>query len=620
MIANDPHTIFVCQGTGCVSLRSSAIQKALEQEVETAGLAGSVQVKLCGCHGFCEQGPLVAIEPEGFLYTHVKAEDAPQIVREHLRDGRPVERLFYRDPLTRSAVPYYHDIPFYKKQMRLIMRNCGHIDPERIDDYIDAGGYEALRKALLEMTRDEVIEEVSRSGLRGRGGAGFPTGRKWAACRRAPGEPKYVICNADEGDPGAYMDRSILEADPHSIIEGMVIGAYAIGASYGFIFVRAEYPLAVDRLRIALRQAEERGFLGDNILNSGFGFSIDIDRGSGAFVSGEATALVASIEGWSGEPRPRPPRTAEAGVWGKPTNINNVKTWAKVPLIIERGAEWFASIGTEHSKGTMVFSLSGKVRNTGPVEVPMGTSLRSLIFDIGGGIPGGKALKAVQTGGPSGGCIPAELADVPVDYERLTELGSIMGSGGLVVMDEDTCMVDVAKYFLSFTMQESCGKCVPCREGIRRMHEILVDITEGRGQEGDIELLEQMGETIIDASLCGLGGSAPNPVLTTIRYFADEYRAHILEKRCPALACKSLVSYYIEPSKCQACQICLRSCPVKAIGGGKDQVHVIDQAACTRCGTCFEVCPPRFGAVTRLSGMPVPVAPPLEERLVARAR
>jgi NADH:ubiquinone oxidoreductase subunit F (NADH-binding)/(2Fe-2S) ferredoxin/NAD-dependent dihydropyrimidine dehydrogenase PreA subunit len=613
-------TVFVCQGTGCVSSRSPEIREALEGQVQALGLGDSVEVKLSGCHGFCEQGPLVAVEPEGILYTHVQVEDAPEIASQHLAARQPVERLFYRDPVTEGVVPHYRDIPFYAQQTRLILRNCGHICPEEIDEYVALGGYEALRKVLGEMTPDQVVEEVTRSGLRGRGGAGFPTGKKWGFCRQAEGEPKYVICNADEGDPGAYMDRSMLEADPHSVLEGMIIGAYAIGARYGFIFVRAEYPLAVQRLRTALEQAEERGFLGEDILGSGFSFSIDIDCGSGAFVCGEETALMASIEGLSGEPRQRPPFPAQSGLWGKPTNINNVKSWASVPLIIARGADWYSSLGTEKSKGTMVFSLVGKVNNSGLVEVPMGISLRSLVFDIGGGIPGEKAFKAVQTGGPSGGCIPAELADLPVDYEKLAEAGSIMGSGGTVVMDEDTCMVDVAKYFLSFTMAESCGKCVPCREGLRRMHEILTDITEGRGQEGDVELLEQMSNTIIDTALCGLGNTAPNPVLTTIRYFADEYRAHIEEKRCPAFVCKALTSYYIDPSKCRACRICLKECPVEGIAGAKDLIHVIDQEKCSKCGTCYDVCPTRLSAVVRLSGVPVPAPLPEEERVLARAR
>ncbi|MFH1560754.1 MAG: NADH-quinone oxidoreductase subunit NuoF [Chloroflexota bacterium] len=620
MVTNGRCTILVCQGTGCVSARSPEVQEALESGIKASGLGDQVEVKLSGCHGFCEQGPLLALEPEGFLYTHVKRDDVPEIVSDHLENGKPVERLFYRDPLTKEPIPYYRDIAFYSRQTRFLLRNCGHINPEKIEDYIALGGYQALRKALAEMTSDQVLEEVSRSGLRGRGGAGFPTGRKWAFCRQAHGEPKYVICNADEGDPGAYMDRSILETDPHGVIEGMVIGAYAIGASSGVIFVRAEYPLAVNRVRTALSQAQEHGFLGENILGSGFDFSIDIECGSGAFVSGEETALIASIEGLSGEPRERPPFPAQRGLWGKPTNINNVKTWASVPLIVSRGADWYSQIGTEQSKGTMVFSLVGKVRNSGLVEVPMGTSLHSLVFDIGGGIPEDRGFKAVQTGGPSGGCIPADLADMPVDYERLTEAGSIMGSGGLVVLDEDTCMVDVAKYFISFTVEESCGKCVPCREGVRRMHEILTDITEGRGREEDIELLEEMGNTIIDSSLCGLGGSAPNPVLTTIRYFADEYRAHILEKRCPAFACKALTSYYIDPSKCQACLICSRECPAEAVIGARDQIHIIDQEKCTKCGTCYDVCPKRFSAVIRLSGVPVPEPIPEDERVVVRAR
>jgi NADH:ubiquinone oxidoreductase subunit F (NADH-binding)/(2Fe-2S) ferredoxin/NAD-dependent dihydropyrimidine dehydrogenase PreA subunit len=620
MSGNGRATLFVCQGTGCVSSRSPEIREALEGQVKALGLDDQVEVKLTGCHGFCEQGPLVAIEPEGTLYTHVRVDDAPEIVSEHLAARRPVERLYYRDPVTEDLVPHYRDIPFYAKQTRLILRNCGHICPEEIEDYVAVGGYEALRSVLRDMTPDQVIEEVTASGLRGRGGAGFPTGKKWSFCRQAEGEPKYVICNADEGDPGAYMDRSLLEADPHSVIEGMIIGAYAIGARYGFVFVRAEYPLAVERLRTALEQAEERGFLGEDILGSGFSFSIDIDCGSGAFVCGEETALMASIEGLSGEPRQRPPFPAQSGLWGKPTNINNVKSWATVPLIISRGAEWYSSFGTETSKGTMVFSLVGKVNNSGLVEAPLGISLRSLVFDIGGGIPGDKEFKAVQTGGPSGGCIPAELADLPVDYEKLAEAGSIIGSGGTVVMDEETCMVDVAKYFLSFTLAESCGKCVPCREGLRRMREILTDITEGRGQEGDVELLEQMSTTIMDTALCGLGNTAPNPVLTTIRYFADEYRAHIEEKRCPAFVCKALTSYYIDPSKCRACRICLKECPVEGIAGGKDLIHVIDQEKCSKCGTCYDVCPTRLSAVVRLSGVPVPAPLPEDERVLARPR
>ena len=544
------HTIFVCQGTGCVSSKSDHIYAALAEEVDRLRLE-RVKVDFTGCHGLCQRGPVVVVEPEGIFYSEVKPEDAREIVGS-LTDGKFVKRLLYYDLVTRQMIPHYKEVPFYAKQERRILRNCGRINPERIDDYIAVGGYEALHKALLHMTPEQVMNEVKRSGLRGRGGAGFPTGQKWEFCRRAQGEPKYIVCNADEGDPGAYMDRSILEADPHSVIEGMIIGAYAIGAKHGYIYVRAEYPLAVKRFRIALEQAEERGFLGTNMLGSGFDLSIDIERGSGAFVCGEETALIASIEGLAGEPRQRPPFPAESGLWGKPTNINNVKTWANIPLIIAMGADWFSQVGTEKSKGTVVFSLVGKVKNTGLVEVPMGTKLSSLVLDIGGGIPGEKKFKAVQTGGPSGGCIPAHLAHLSADYETLTEAGSIMGSGGMVVMDEDTCMVDVAKYFLTFTRDESCGKCTPCREGIRRMLDILIDITEGRGQAGDIELLEDMARTIIDSSLCGLGGTAPNPVLTTIRYFRDEYEQHIKYKRCPAMVCKKII---FTP--------CKYNCPVK---------------------------------------------------------
>ena len=536
---NGHHTILVCQGTGCISSKSDRVFASLVEAVERLHIAG-VKVDFTGCHGLCQRGPVVVIEPEGIFYAEVKPEDAGEIV-QWLKEGYVDDRLLYRDQVTGQVVPHYRDVSFYAKQERRILRNCGRINPERIDDYIAVGGYEALRKALLNMTPEQVLGEVRRSGLRGRGGAGFPTALKWELCRRAPGDFKYIICNADEGDPGAYMDRSILEADPHSVIEGMIIGAYAMGARQGFIYIRAEYPMAVKRLQIALGQAKGGGFLGTNILGSGFNFSIDIECGSGAFVCGEETALIASIEGLAGEPHQRPPFPAQNGLWGKPTNINNVKTWANIPLIVTRGADWFSQVGTQKSKGTVVFSLVGKVVNQGLVEVPMGTRLSSLVSDIGGGIPDSKKFKAVQTGGPSGGCIPAQLAHLSADYETLTEAGSIMGSGGLVVMDEDTCMVDVAKYFLTFTKDEACGKCTPCREGIGRMLEVLTDITEGRGQEGDIELLEEMGRTIIDSSLCGLGGTAPNPVLTTIRYFRDEYEQHIKYKRCPAMVCNKII-------------------------------------------------------------------------------
>ncbi len=543
-------TIFVCQGTGCLSGRSDAAYEALKVEVERQGVTNA-EVDFTGCHGFCEQGPNVVIEPEGIFYTQVQAEDAPEIVSSHLRDGRPVERLFYHDPVTGQAIPHYSEINFYNKQQRVILRNCGRINPEKIDHYIASGGYRALRKALLEMTPPEVIEEVKKSGLRGRGGAGFPTGRKWEYCRNATSRQKYVICNADEGDPGAFMDRSILEADPHAVIEGLIIAGYAIGATEGYIYVRAEYPLAVRRFRIALEQAQQRGFLGGDILGSGFDFVVHIKEGAGAFVCGEETALIASIESRRGMPRPRPPFPAQSGLDGKPSNINNVKTLASVPVIIDRGASWFANLGTEKSKGTAVFALTGKIANSGLVEVPMSTPLSTIIFDIGGGIPRGKHFKAVQTGGPSGGCIPAQFLDLPVDYESLTKVGSIMGSGGMVVMDDSTCMVEIARYFLSFTQAESCGKCTPCRLGTRQMLEILTRITQGRGRDGDIDTLLAIATTVKECSLCGLGQTCPNPVLTTINYFREEYDAHIKEKKCPAAVCDALM---ISP--------CQHTCPV----------------------------------------------------------
>jgi len=543
-------TVFVCQGTGCLSSGSGPVYDALKSEVARLGLK-DVEVDFTGCHGFCEQGPNVVIEPEGIFYTHVQAEDALEIVSSHLRDGKPVERLFYRDPVTGEAIPLYSDMNFYKKQQRVILRNCGHINPENIDHYIDQGGYRALRKALLEMTSEQVIDEVSRAGLRGRGGAGFPTGRKWELCRSAHGDQKYVICNADEGDPGAFMDRSILEADPNAVIEGLTIAGYAIGANEGYIYVRAEYPLAVKRIHTALEQAREKGFLGKDILSSGFDFTVHVQEGAGSFVCGEETALMASIESRRGMPRPRPPFPAQSGLDGKPSNINNVKTLASVPVIIDRGADWYAGIGTEKSKGTAVFALSGKISNSGLVEVPMGTTLSTIIFDIGGGIPRGKRFKAVQTGGPSGGCIPAQFLDAPVEYETLAQLGSIMGSGGMVVLDDATCMVEIARYFLSFTQSECCGKCAPCRLGTKQMLELLTRITQGLGTEADIDILLSIAQTVKECSLCGLGQTCPNPVLTTINYFRDEYEAHILEKKCPAAVCDSLM---ISP--------CQHTCPV----------------------------------------------------------
>jgi NADH-quinone oxidoreductase subunit F len=542
-------TVFVCRGTGCISGGGDAVYEALKAEVTRQGLKNA-EIDFTGCHGFCQQGPNVVVEPDGIFYTHVEPEHAAEIVTSHLKNGKPVEHLFYRDPVTGKAIPRYLDINFYKKQERVILRNCGQINPEKIEHYITRGGYQALRKALL-MTPEQIIEEIKKSGLRGRGGAGFPTGRKWDLCRNAPGSPKYVICNADEGDPGAFMDRSILEADPHAVLEGMVISAYAIGSKDGFIYVRAEYPLAVQRLRVAVAQASEQGFLGSNILGTDFSFTVRLVEGAGAFVCGESTALMASIEGKRGMPRQTPPRSVERGLDGKPTSLNNVKTFAFVPQIINRGADWFSSIGTEKSKGTAVFALTGKIANSGLVEVPMGTPLSKIVFDIGGGIPRGKRFKAVQTGGPSGGCIPARFIDSPADYESLTGLGSIMGSGGMVVMDEATCMVDIARFFLDFVQNESCGKCTPCRLGTRQMLEILTRITEGKGREQDIDTLLTIARTVKECSLCGLGESAPNPVLTTINYFRDEYDAHIKEKKCPAAVCDALM---ISP--------CQHTCPV----------------------------------------------------------
>ncbi|MGD0780968.1 MAG: NADH-quinone oxidoreductase subunit NuoF [Dehalococcoidales bacterium] len=614
---NARHTVFICQGTGCVSGKSIEITGALTKAVKEAGL-GEVNIDFTGCHGFCEQGPVAIVEPEGIFYTHVAAADVPEIVTSHLRDGKPVERLFYKDPVTGQAIPYYKDINFYKIQQRLVLRHCGHINPERIEDYTALGGYESLKKVLKEMTPQQVIDTVKRSGLRGRGGAGFSTGQKWQFCHDVQSDQKYMVCNADEGDPGAFMDRSTMEGDPHTVLEGMAIAAYAIGASEGYIYIRAEYPLAVKRVRLAIKQAEEKGYLGKNIFGSKFSFTIHVKEGAGAFVCGEETALMASIEGKRGMPRPRPPFPAVSGLWGKPTTINNVKSLAVVPVIIAKGPEWYANIGTEKSKGTCVFALTGKIANSGLIEVPMGIKLREIIYDIGGGIPGGKKFKAVQTGGPSGGCLPEAYLDKSVDYESLTEAGSMMGSGGMVVMDEDTCMVDVARFFLSFTQSESCGKCVPCRVGTKQMLGILERICAGEGKKEDIAILERLANQIKAGSLCALGQTAPNPVLTTLRYFIDEYKAHIEEKRCPARVCTKLLNYYILPDKCQGCGICARECPVQAITGGKRLVHIIDQEKCIKCGACFDSCPPRFNAIAKVSGEkvevprePIPVTAPL---------
>ena len=604
----DPNRLCVtiCSGTGCQALGSEEVADAFVREIKHQGLENKVDFRRTGCHGFCERGPLVVIFPQQICYLGVSAQDVPEIVTQTLIENKLVERLLYRDVETGQHIAHEDEIPFYRNQKRIIFGNNRLIDPKEIDDYIALGGYSAVAKALFEMGRDKVLQEIKDANLRGRGGGGFPAGIKWETTRNAPGEPKYVIVNADEGDPGAYMDRSLLEGNPHSVLEGLIIGAYVIGSTQGFVYVRQEYPLAVQNITIAIERAREYGLLGDNILGSDFNFDVQIHCGAGAFVSGESSALMTAIEGRVGEPRPKYIRTAVSGIEEKPSNLNNVETWANVPLIINNGADWYKSIGTEGSKGTKIFSLVGKVSNTGLVEVPMGMTLREVIYDIGGGVPKGKKFKAVQTGGPSGGCIPESFLDLPVDFDELAEVGSMMGSGGMIVMDEDTCMVDIARYFTDFLCQESCGKCVPCREGLRQMLKILNSICSGKGKEGDIELLEELSEVMRDAALCALGTTAPNPVMSTIKYFRDEYEAHIKEKRCPAGVCRELITYYILPDKCQACLICARECPVGAITGGKGFVHVIDQEKCTKCGTCFEVCPSRFDAVVKLSGESLP--------------
>lgn len=610
--------ITLCSGTACLATGSEEVAVSIEEEIKKQGLSTKVDFRKTGCHGFCERGPIIVIHPEEICYLQIEPKDVPEIVSQTIKEKKVIERLLYTDPSTNEKIIHESEIPFYKNQERLVFGSNGKIDPKNIDDYLALGGYSALSKALSRMTPEQVLGEVKKSNLRGRGGGGFPAGRKWEECRNAPGEIKYVIVNADEGDPGAYKDRSLLEGNPHSVLEGLSIGAYAIGAHEGYIYVRQEYPLAVENVTIAIKQAEKYGFLGRNILGSGFDFTVKVHRGAGAFVSGESSALMTALEGRVGEPRPKYIRTAVKGVWNRPSNLNNVETWANVPLIINKGADWFAQFGTEGSKGTKIFSVVGKINNTGLVEVPMGITLRDVIYKVGGGIPGGKKFKAVQTGGPSGGCIPEEQLDMPVDFDELTKAGSMMGSGGMIVMDEDTCMVDVARYFLNFLSDESCGKCVPCREGIRQMLKVLTNITTGKGKEGDIELLEELAEVTRDASLCALGRTAANPVMSTIHYFRDEYEAHIKEKRCPAYVCKELISYYIDPDKCQACMICLRQCPVGAIAGGKNQIHIVDQEKCIKCKTCFEVCPPRFNAVKRISGEPVPTPIPEEARIIVR--
>ena len=588
--------VLVCTGTGCVSSGSRKVIAKLEEELKANSLDKEVKIVETGCQGFCEQGPLVIIYPEGTFYTHVQESDVPEIVSEHLIKGRIVGRLLFKEPLTAQSVPDYADIDFYKKQHRLVLKNCGHINPDSLEEYIGADGYEGLAKVLLTMTPEQVVEEMKKTGLRGRGGGGFPTGMKWGFCQKSPGPKKYIICNADEGDPGAFMDRSLLEGDPHAILEGMIIGAYAIGADEGYIYCRAEYPLAIKRLKQAIAQAEEAGLLGENILGTDFNCTIHIKEGAGAFVCGEETALMASIEGKRGMPRPRPPFPAVKGLWEKPSNINNVETFANVPYIFRVGAEEYAKLGTEKSKGTKVFALTGKINNTGLAEVPMGITMREIIFDIGGGIIGGKKFKAVQIGGPSGGCIPEQLLDTPVDYDSLIAAGAMMGSGGLVVMDEETCMVDVAKFFLNFTQSESCGKCTPCREGTKRMLEMLEKITDGKGEDGDIEKLEKLASSIKAGALCALGQTAPNPILSTLRYFRDEYEAHIKEKRCPAGACHHLLTYKITDA-CKGCSLCAKNCPVNAISGEPKQKYVIDAAKCIKCGACLTKCP--FKAIVR---------------------
>lgn len=589
--------VFVCDGTGCRALGSEKVLQILRQEITEAKLDTPVEIVGTGCPGFCECGPLITIYPQRISYQRIRPDDIHEIISQTLINGEIIERLLYTDPQTGEHIHLEPNLPFYQKQNRLILNLNGHIDPTSLEDYVVSGGYQALIAALA-MTPDQIIAEVRKSGLRGRGGAGFPTGLKWEICRTniLKTGSGFIICNADEGDPGAFMDRSVMEGNPHSVIEGMLIGAYAIGIHQGYVYIRSEYPLAVANLKIAIRQAETAGLLGKDILGSGFEFSLKVRLGAGAFVCGEETALMASIEGKIGEPQPRPPYPAESGLWGKPTNINNVETWANIPVVIGKGSREFAAIGTDKSKGTKIFSLVGKINNTGLVEVPMGITLREVIYDIGGGIPNSKRFKAAQLGGPSGGCIPAKHLDVKIDYESLSALGAIMGSGGMVIADEDTCMVDFARYFMTFTQEESCGKCVPCRIGTKAMLATLERICGGKGLPGDVEYLLELGEHVKSASLCGLGQTAPNPVLSTIRYFRDEYDAHIFDKTCPSKVCKGLITYSIIPEKCNGCMVCLRNCASNAIIGAKREVHTIDEALCSRCGICLSVC--KFEAIS----------------------
>jgi len=594
--------LMLCTGTGCVAGGSFRISEALEKEILKQGLEKEISVIITGCNGFCGQGPLMVVQPDGIFYGFLTPEDIPFLVEEHFLKGRPVHRLMFTPPEKKEPVPLLSEIPFFEKQLLLVLRNKGIIDPENIDEYIARDGFTALEKVLISMTSDDVIDEISRSGLRGRGGAGFPTGTKWKICRAEQKTPKYIICNCDEGDPGAYMDRSVFESDPLSVIEGMIIGGYSIGASLGYIYARTEYPLAIKRMNLSIASAKELGLLGNNILGTDFSFDLEVRQGSGAFVCGEETSLILSIEGRGPEPVQRPPFPAQSGIWGYPTVINNVETWANIPVIINRGAEWFSKIGTETSKGTKIFSLVGKINNAGLIEVPMGTTLKEIVNDIGGGIPDNKKLKAVQTGGPSGGCIPSNMIDIPIDFESLTEAGSMMGSGGMIVMDEDTCMVDVAKFFIQFTNDESCGKCTTCRDGSEALLEVLTNIQNGDGKEEDLEFLEEASYAIKDASMCGLGTTLPNPVLSTLKYFRDEYEAHIKERKCTALVCKNLIKYFILPEKCTGCKLCLKNCPSEAIKGELKYIHVIDQSKCTKCGTCLDVCPPKVSAIIKVSG------------------
>ena len=591
--------VLICGGTGCTSSGGAKLIEEFEAQLKAAGLENEVKVVKTGCFGLCALGPVVVVYPEGAFYSRVQREDVQEIVTEHLLKGRIVKRLVYDETINEGddTIKSLNEVDFYKKQMRIALRNCGVINPENVEEYIAFDGYKALGTVLTEMTPQEVIQVIKDSGLRGRGGGGFPTGLKWDFASKSVNEQKYVCCNADEGDPGAFMDRSILEGDPHSVLEAMAIAGYAIGANQGYIYIRAEYPIAVQRLQIAIDQAKEYGLLGENIFGTDFSFDIGLRLGAGAFVCGEETALMTSIEGHRGEPRPRPPFPAVKGLWGKPTILNNVETYANIPVIINKGAEWFNTIGTEKSKGTKVFALGGKINNTGLVEIPMGTTLREIVEEIGGGVPGGKAFKAAQTGGPSGGCIPASLIDTPIDYDSLISIGSMMGSGGLIVMDEDNCMVDIAKFFLEFTVDESCGKCTPCRIGTKRLLEILEKITKGNGTLEDLDRLELLCHSIKNASLCGLGQTAPNPVLSTLRYFRDEYEAHVVDKKCPAGVCKALTNYVIEEDKCKGCSACARKCPVGAITGEIKSPYTIDQTKCIKCGACMETC--KFGAIVK---------------------